>query len=138
MRRSWLERRGIEVVAAALVAGGVAIACGGDNPVEPVRPECRRPTTSDFRDSAQARVVIGDFGFHPEAVTIRAGQTVRWIHCGPETDEHTVTSSGTGPLDSPYLGLDEEFSFTFSNNGSYPYVCTPHATFMTGTVTVQP
>ena len=133
------ERRGLTVVTLALVAAAAVAACGGDDPVEPGDPECVVPTTTSFVDSAEGRVVAANFGFFPEGITVRAGQTVRWIHCGPELDEHTVTSDGSsGPLDSGYFGKGQEFSFTFPAAGSYPYHCIPHASFMTGTVTVVP
>ena len=139
MHRGFLERRGIDLVALFLVVGAGVSSCASDDPVRPSDPDCVVPTTTSFVDSAQGRVVVKDFGFFPASITVRAGQTVRWVHCGPELDEHTVTSDGgAGPLSSDYFGKGESFSFTFNDAGTFPYHCIPHATFMTGTVTVVP
>lgn len=124
-----------------LVAVAPLAGCGGggDEPLQPTDPDCVVPATSSFVDSAGGRVVTRNFSFQPKDITVRAGQTVRWIHCGPEGDQHTVTSDGSGgPLASQYFGLKQEYSFTFSSTGSYPYHCIPHAGYMTGSVTVVP
>lgn len=140
MRRTWIERRGVELVLVVLLAGGVATACG-DDPTRTVDPDCVVPTTSSFVDSLQGRVVVTNFTFAPENITVRAGQTVRWVHCGPETDAHTVTSdagAGTPPGASPYLERTEEYTYTFLATGTFPYHCIPHEVGMTGSVTVVP
>lgn len=140
MRRFWIERRGLELVLAVLFAGGVITACG-DDPIRSTDPDCIVPTTSSFVDSAQGRVVVTNFSYAPENITVRAGQTVRWIHCGPETDAHTVTAnagSTTPPGASPYFERTEEYSYTFPAAGTFPYHCIPHEIGMTGSVIVVP
>jgi plastocyanin len=117
-----------------------SVGCGKDDPTPPVGdPECVVPTVSNFVDSAQARVVIRNYSFQPASITIKAGQTVKWKHCGPELDAHTVTSdaAATQTLDSPFIPLNGTYSRTFDAAGSNPYHCTPHPD-MQGTVTVVP
>ena len=112
--------------------------CGKDDPTPPAGdPECVVPTVTNFVDSAQARVVIKGYAFQPANITIKAGQTVKWKHCGPEVDQHTVTSdaSAAQTLNSPFIGLDGMFTKTFDAAGSNPYHCTPHPD-MQGSVTV--
>lgn len=141
MRGNVFERRGIEIVAAVLMAGGVLAACGGDDPIRSTDPDCIVPTTTSFVDSAQGRVVVSNFTFAPASITVRAGQTVRWIHCGPETEAHTVTAdagAATPPGSSPFFVRTEEYSYTFPNAGTFPYHCIPHEIGMDGSVTVVP
>lgn len=74
-------------------------------------------------------------GFSPSPITITQGAIVKWIN--KDSIAHTVTSDGTAktPLNSALLSQNQEFSFVFSNVGSFPYHCEPHP-FMTGTVIV--
>ena len=140
MRRIWIERRGLELVLAVLFAGGVATACG-DEPTRSIDPDCVIPTTTSFVDSAQGRVVVTNFSYAPANITIKAGQTVRWIHCGPENDGHTVTAdagAATPPGNSGEFVRTEEYSYTFPSTGTFPYHCIPHEVGMEGTVTVVP
>ena len=99
-------------------------------------PECVIPTTTNFMDSTEARVVISNFAFQPANITIRVGQTVKWKHCGPEVDQHTVTSAGGTPLDSPYLSKGAVFTHTFNLPGTNPYECIPHHGDMAGSIEV--
>ncbi len=134
----------VPLVAAAGLAVGIG-ACGGSDktPTKPtVRAECRVPTTTSFVDSAQGRVVVGNFSFERAEIHVRAGQSVRWVHCGPETEAHTVTSDsinpGSGPLfDSGDIPKDQSYTRTFPTAGRFPYHCTPHPT-MVGVVVVEP
>jgi plastocyanin len=127
------------LTASSFIAG--AVSCSKEaGPMPPVAdPECVVPTVTNFVDSTHARVVIKDFTFQPASITIKAGQTVKWKHCGPETDQHTVTSDATAPqtLDSPYLSLNAIYTKEFAAAGTNPYHCTPHSE-MRGTVTVVP
>lgn len=140
MNRSGLAGRRFACVltASALLAGMTS--CNSDDPTPPVSdPECVVPTVTNFVDSAQARVIIRNFAFQPASITVKAGQTVIWKHCGPERDPHTVTSDeGTsGPLNSPFFGVNQTYTMSFAASGSNPYHCAPHPD-MLGTITVVP
>jgi amicyanin len=77
-------------------------------------------------------VEIVDFAFNPATLTISVGDTVTWTNS--DAVEHTATGSG---FDSGLLDQSESYSLTFSAEGTYDYLCTPHPT-MTGQIVVQP
>ncbi|HEX2054512.1 MAG TPA: plastocyanin/azurin family copper-binding protein [Actinomycetota bacterium] len=84
--------------------------------------------------------------YQPGAVEIKAGEKAVWS----QTDAgfHTVTSGtvardgGTviqkpdGRFSSDRLAKGQQFSFTFSEPGTYPYFCEIHPATMTGEVRV--
>ena len=78
-------------------------------------------------------VAIADFAFSPATLMITAGDTVTWTN--EDQIEHTSTST-TGAFDSGLLAQDESFSVTFTTQGTYDYLCTPHPS-MTGQIVVQ-
>jgi plastocyanin len=77
-------------------------------------------------------VDITNFAFAPVSVTIPAGATVTWTN--HDEEPHTVAASD-GSFHSPGIGTGGTYSFTFTNAGSYDYVCSIHP-FMHGTVVV--
>lgn len=84
-------------------------------------------------------VVIENFAFSPESLTIVEGTTVVWTNL--DGASHTVTS-GTpanepGALfDSANLSQEDTFDVTFNDVGLFPYYCRPHAGSMTAEVVV--
>lgn len=75
-------------------------------------------------------VSIKDFAFNPEAVTISAGDTVRW------TNLDSITHTIKGPdFESDTLRDGDSYSFVFTKPGVYEYECSIHPS-MKGTVTV--
>ncbi|WP_414168985.1 cupredoxin family copper-binding protein [Streptoverticillium reticulum] len=84
--------------------------------------------------AATGQVAVVNFAYSPATLNISRGTTVTWTN--GDTDPHTVTSSGSGPLDSPMLNKGDTFSFTFSSAGTFSYYCTVHPT-MKGTVVVS-
>ena len=76
---------------------------------------------------------IKGYAFDPPAMTVPEGTTVTWTN--QDTAPHTVTSEGSGPLDSPNLQKGDSWSFTFTKPGTYAYYCAVHPD-MKGTVTV--
>jgi plastocyanin len=86
--------------------------------------------------SAQAAgsdVVIGQFAFTPQRLTVKAGTTVTWIN--EDDTPHTVASSGQ-LFKSKALDSEDKFSFTFSTPGAYEYFCSLHP-HMTGMIVVE-
>ena len=142
LRSQFFSRPGVFRVACALALSatlGVVAGCGGNDPTPPTAdPECVIPTVTNFSDSTQGRVVIKNFQFHPASITIKAGQTVKWKHCGAEVDQHTVTSNTGTELESPYISLNGTYSHTFLAAGTNPYHCIPHYQDMVGTIVVEP
>jgi plastocyanin len=87
--------------------------------------------------SGEAEVEMEDFQFNPKVLVIKAGTTVKW---GNRDGVVHTTTSDTGVWDSGSLSEREEFSFTFTEPGLYPYYCIPHGgpggQGMSGTVVV--
>lgn len=79
-------------------------------------------------------VVIKDFKFIPQEITIKRGQTLRW-----ENQEmrqyHSVWFEAQGEPEPEYFFPDESVEREFKQTGSFPYRCGPHPK-MTGTVHV--
>jgi len=88
---------------------------------------------------AASDVSMEGLSFVPGDLTVEVGSTVTWRN--ESSVIHTVTSGtdGThdGLFDSGNMSANEEFSYTFTEEGSYPYFCVPHVNQgMTGTITV--
>src|SRR5262245_8328110 len=78
---------------------------------------------ADARAVSPAVVDIRDSRYLPPTITVEAGTTIRWINHDEET--HTITSD-TGAFSSAGLGLDEDYTHTFTTRGEYPYTCDLH------------
>jgi halocyanin-like protein len=79
----------------------------------------------------------GAYAFDPPAVRVSSGTTVVWEWTG-QGAQHNVAADGGG-FESD-LSSEEGFTFeqTFSESGTYTYVCTPHQTLgMKGVVVVE-
>jgi plastocyanin len=82
---------------------------------------------------APAEVKIDNFVFGPQTITVPVGATVTWTN--KDDIPHTSVSTD-GVFKSKVLDTDEQFSYTFTKPGTYPYYCTIHPK-MTGKVIVQ-
>jgi plastocyanin len=85
--------------------------------------------------------------FSPASLSIAVGDTVRWSNV--TGDEHNVFSCTEEQTGCAGVASSESFgsgapsglwvySHTFTQAGANPYTCLPHASFMTGSVTVEP
>jgi plastocyanin/predicted aspartyl protease len=87
----------------------------------------------------EAEVEMEDFKFNPQVLVIRPGTTVKFAN--KDKVQHTATSD-TGVFDSGYLSKGEEYFYTFTEPGTYPYYCIPHGgpggKGMAATIIVQP
>lgn len=87
----------------------------------------------------EAEVEMEDYKFNPQVLVIRPGTTVKFAN--KDSAQHTATSD-TGVFDSGYLSKGEEFFYTFTEPGVYPYYCIPHGgpggRGMAATFIVQP
>ncbi len=87
----------------------------------------------------EAEIEIEDFQFNPLELVIRPGTTVKFAN--KDEVPHTATSD-TGVFDSGYLSKGEEYFYTFTEPGTYPYYCIPHGgpggQGMAATIIVQP
>ena len=79
-------------------------------------------------------IEIEDFAFAPTTLTIKKGDSVMWKN--RDSVSHTVTSDSGEEINSQSLNIDQTYSHTFSNPGTYTYHCTPHPR-MKGTIIVE-
>lgn len=78
-----------------------------------------------------AQVLIKDFKFQPESITIQKGDTVTWTH--PGTADHTVKFADS---ESQVLKNGGTYSKTFNQAGTLDYSCGIHP-YMKGKVVVR-
>ena len=77
-------------------------------------------------------VLIENFWFYPDNLTIRKGTEVTWINKDPTG--HTATSD-QGVFDSKLLRENQQFTYLFDKEDTYGYYCIPHPQ-MVGTVKI--
>lgn len=136
-----MKRVSVALVGLALVFSGAACS----------REEAR-DTAADVYDEAKegaeeaanrAEDVINDrtvsikeIAFHPKERTVKIATEVTWPNLDAVT--HTVTAEN-GAFDSGNIEGGKEFSFRFTQAGSYPYHCEIHGKErMSGTIVVEP
>lgn len=84
---------------------------------------------------------VSNFSFNPASVTNAVvGDTIQWTRV---EGSHTTTCDGTNgtirpagatPWDSPLNSNNVTFKYRIQVEGTYNYVCTPHAPDMAGTI----
>lgn len=79
-------------------------------------------------------VDIQGFAYSQQELTINVGDTIIWTN--NDTAAHTVTSQSGGILDSGNLSNGQTYQYTFTEAGTFEYLCTIHPT-MTGKVIVE-
>ena len=79
-------------------------------------------------------VGVLDGSFSPATLTITVGDSVTWTN--EDDSPHTVTATD-GVFDSGNLDAGGAFTFTFTEPGTYAYVCNYHDE-MRATIVVQP
>ena len=84
------------------------------------------------RKSASASVTMGDLFFSPASVSIAVGDTVTWHNTGQAP--HNATADD-GSFKTPDLNNGQSASHTFSQAGTFSYICTIHPN-MKGTIRV--
>lgn len=90
---------------------------------------------SAFADTDAPLVIIKDFKFVPQEITIKRGQTLRWEN-REKRQYHSVWFQAQGePEPADYLFPDDSYEREFKQTGTFPYRCGPHPE-MTGTVHV--
>jgi plastocyanin len=89
------------------------------------------PSVAQTPDPNQ--IVIQEFMFTPNPLTVKAGATVTWVNMDDEP--HTVVSN-TAMYRSGALDTKESFSFKFVQPGTYHFTCSMHPR-MVGIIVVQ-
>jgi plastocyanin len=78
-------------------------------------------------------ISIDNFSFTPKEITVAAGTTITWVN--HDDVPHTVVSTDK-KFRSKALDTDDQFSFTFTDAGTYSYFCSVHP-IMIGKVVVK-
>jgi plastocyanin len=89
-------------------------------------------------EAAENEVVLFIYQFMPMNLTVKAGTTVTWVN--QDEAEHTIVAD-SGLFESEVLmtanvAPGASFSFTFTEPGTYDYICSIHPA-MKGTITVE-
>ncbi len=79
-------------------------------------------------------VIIKDYKFTPQEVTVKQGDTVRWEN-HEKRQYHSVWFEQAGDPEPDYFFPEESYERVFGESGSFPYRCGPHP-YMTGVVHV--
>lgn len=79
-------------------------------------------------------ISIVNMKYVPEVLTVRPGDTVRWVN-NEKRSNHSVYFKAEGLPDSERLFPGDSHQRTFDKAGSYPYECGPHPE-MTGRIEV--
>jgi plastocyanin len=128
------RRSKLTVGLAVLAAGALAVALFGAA-AAPAAKQAPKPKL----------VTVNDFYFGPSAVTIKKGQSVKWVWSDLNTYPHDVHLK-KGPKNLKKKGTystkttavtEAEFKKKFETPGTYKFICTIHPTEMHLTVTVK-
>jgi plastocyanin len=87
---------------------------------------------ADQRRSQTHTIIIKNFAFVPDHLTVSAGDTIVWKN--EDSASHTATADTE--FDSKQLTTGQSFTFVARKAGSYPYICTFHP-YMKGELVVQ-
>ena len=87
-----------------------------------------------FASDDNPLVIIKDFKFIPQEISIKRGQTISWEN-REKRQYHSVWFEALGEEEPDYFFPDETYEREFKQTGSFPYRCGPHPE-MTGTVRV--
>jgi plastocyanin len=135
----WLTTIRDDALGVVSAADPSAVAAGVER-VVPLAERAQRDGITALAAGAPALIIVvmDEFAFSPERVTIERGTTVVWIN--RESEIHNVTADD-GKLDSGDLDRGAVFSFAFNEAGAFPYYCIFHGdrggVDMAGTVVVQ-
>ena len=100
-------------------------------PAEQAAPERKQKPSATA--AASGSVTIADFQFTPAQITVNQGDTVTWTNNGPTP--HSATAPD-GTFDTGIFPAGQSRSHTFTEAGTFSYICTPHPN-MHGTIVVQ-
>ena len=89
---------------------------------------------SDAQGDTGTSVAISGMQFQPATIKVKSGESVTWFN--NSNMPHTVTGTSGSGLASQTMGNGGAFAHTFSEPGTYTYVCALHPS-MTGTVIVE-
>jgi OOP family OmpA-OmpF porin len=110
----------------------VLVAC--DDPQSVVRRPAQTATLTAADETAGPNtVIIKDFKFSPQRITVKHGTTVLWVN--HDGTQHIVFDDGN-EWSLGVIGPGGASSFQFDNPGTHGYHCSIHPS-MKGTLVVQ-
>jgi plastocyanin len=144
---AWYSRPLYPALWLALLAALLLGACGPTSAAAPAGAAAQSSAATPAPPTARAaplatavppagggpQVVIGNFTFTPNALTVPVGATVTWVN--HDDIPHTVTAKDHS-FSSAGLDTDDSFSHQFNAAGTYSYYCSIHST-MTATIIVR-
>ena len=116
----------ISLITALAIAG-----CGSAG--DPASPPAKSTEEAEGSRPADDVVLIREFKFVPEDVTVEAGTKVRWRNA--DAAPHTATADD-GSFDTGNLRKGETGEVTLRERGAFTYFCEFHK-FMRATITVR-
>lgn len=126
MTRSSLTFRRPVVIAAAFVATLAAVL------VLALAPGGPSPSTASA--AATVTINIKDYEYSKKTVTIKRGQTVKWVN--RDEMKHNATSNKSGGPKGKLLAKGKSYTWKATKKGTFSYFCTPHP-FMKGKIVVK-
>ncbi len=126
-------------------------ACTTTTTIPGAPPGGSTTTTTTLPSDTTHTVTVGqgdNLTFTPAALTIHAGNKVRWVFAsgghnvvsgtGGTPDGKFCSTNDTNCRSAPLSNAGAAYEHTFTTTGKFPYYCSPHfALGMTGTITVQ-
>ncbi len=91
---------------------------------------CQQSTTQTTAPAETSKIMIKNFAFNPQSVTIKAGTKVIWTNFDAET--HALKST----FFEHTLYPGDSYSYTFNLTGTYNYYCLLHSP-ENGTIIVE-
>jgi plastocyanin len=136
-----LTRRAVSAGVAAAAGGAAVLALGrfiGGAAAAPTttsaNQQCAAQVAAASPVAGKTQVVIENFTFNPDVLTVPVGTEVTWEN--KDDIPHTVTSDDKKTFASSLLDTGDRFTYTFTEPGTFPYFCSVHP-MMTAKVVVQ-
>lgn len=110
------------------------MSASSDQPTNSSNQSSNNQTTEP---SSVTTIEMKGSSFSPANIKIKKGTTVTWTN--KDSVQHDVAPDDPSPAfkgSGRLLSKGESYSFTFNTVGKYTYFCTPHASFMKGTIEV--
>ena len=120
------------LVVALLIIALPLTGCAGSGSTAGTTAKETTVATTAGGAGAKNEISIQGNAFNPDNLSIKVGDTVTWIN--NDSYAHTVKAA-KGEFDSGNIASGGKFSFTFSKEGTYEYICAIH-TSMTGKIVV--
>ena len=105
------------------VTARTAPAAAADSHMSHMNPKVPKPLATSGTTPNANEVVIDNFSFKPALLSVKAGTKVTWVN--HDDEPHTATDDDKR-FNSKTLDTNEEFSFTFTEPGTYNYFCALH------------